>query len=76
MMFKCLRREPKRTCSNCKHLTHYQMVDNRDRVVDVNHCPIISGAVRHIEPQYLDNVNASVAEPTQFRCNKHEFRNE
>jgi len=59
------------TCFNCEFHTPYQMLNNRDERVNVNHCSILSARIKSIHSNYIADMAVSVNDPETFSCNQH-----
>lgn len=59
------------TCFNCEFHTPYQMLNNRDERVDVNHCSVLSARIKSIHGNYIQDMAVSVNDPVTFSCNQH-----
>lgn len=67
---KRLRTQP--SCFNCEFHTPYQMLNNRDERVNVNHCSVLSARIKSIHPTYIADMAVSVNDPETFSCNQHQ----
>jgi len=66
--------KPKSTCSNCEFCTPYQMLNNRDERVDVNHCSVLSSKIKSIHGGYLEPMAVSIDDTENFSCSNHKLK--
>jgi len=59
------------TCFNCEFHTPYQMLNNRDERVDINHCSVLSARIKSIHGNYVTDMAVSINDPDTFSCNQH-----
>ena len=71
----CKKVEPK-FCIGCKHLVSYQTMNNRDEVIEIHHCQVISNSIKNINNKYLNDVSVTINEPINFSCIKHKNKDD
>jgi len=59
------------TCFNCQFHTPYQMLNNRDERVNVNHCSVLSARIKSIHGNYIQDMAVSINDPETFSCSQH-----
>lgn len=64
----------KPSCSTCEFCTPYQMLNNRDERVNVNHCSVLSSRIKSVHGGYMESVAASIEDPDNFSCEYHKPR--
>jgi hypothetical protein len=63
------------TCVDCIFMTSYQKINNRDVLIDINHCSMLCNDINAIKDGFLDNtINVSIKEPTKFSCSKFKMK--